>query len=64
MVRRELVWGVVREPPSPFRKHQGVVTQATVLLAEHVQDQSLAASTSRRSTWCSIEKRRWCCNPM
>jgi hypothetical protein len=36
MVRRELVWGVVREPPSPFRKHQGVVTQATMLLAEHV----------------------------
>ena len=41
MVRRELVWGVVREPPSPFRKHQGVVTQATVLLAEHVQDHRL-----------------------
>jgi Uma2 family endonuclease len=36
MVRRELVWGVVREPPSPFRKHQGVVTQTTLLLAEHV----------------------------
>ena len=41
MVRRELVWGVVREPPSPFRKHQGVVTQATVLLAEHVQSHEL-----------------------
>ena len=36
MVRRELVWGMVREPPSPFRAHQGVVTRATVLLAEHV----------------------------
>ena len=36
MLRRELVWGVVREPPSPFRKHQGVVTQATMILAEHV----------------------------
>lgn len=41
MVRRELVWGVVREPPSPFRKHQGVVTQATMLLAEHVLDHKL-----------------------
>ena len=41
MVRRELVWGVVREPPTPFRKHQGVVTRATVLLAEHVQDRRL-----------------------
>ena len=41
MVRRELVWGVVREPPSPFRKHQGVVTQATVLLSEHVLDHKL-----------------------
>ena len=41
LMRRELVWGVVREPPSPFRKHQGVVTQATVLLAEHVLDHKL-----------------------
>ena len=41
MVRRELVWGVVREPPSPFRKHQGVVTRATVLLSEHVLDHGL-----------------------
>lgn len=41
MVRRELVWGVVREPPSPFRAHQGVVTQATVLVSEHVLDHSL-----------------------
>ena len=41
MVRRELVWGVVREPPSPFRTHQGVVTQATVLLAEHVHSHTL-----------------------
>ncbi len=41
MIRRELVWGVVREPPSPFRKHQGVVTQATVLLFEHVLDRKL-----------------------
>jgi Uma2 family endonuclease len=41
MARRELVWGVVREPPSPFRKHQGVVTQATVLLSEHVLDRKL-----------------------
>lgn len=41
LIRRELVWGFIREPPSPFRKHQAVVTQATVLLAEHVQDHRL-----------------------
>lgn len=41
MVRRELVWGFVREPPSPFRKHQGVVTQTTMVLAEHVMDGGL-----------------------
>jgi Uma2 family endonuclease len=39
LARRELVWGIVREPPSPFRRHQGVVTQTTVLLANHVLDE-------------------------
>ena len=34
--RRELVWGVVREPPAPFWPHQEIVTRATVLLYEHV----------------------------
>ncbi len=34
--RRELVWGVVREPAAPLCDHQSVVTRATVLLALHV----------------------------
>lgn len=41
VMRRELVWGVLREPPSPFRAHQGVVTRTTVLLSDHVLDHSL-----------------------
>lgn len=36
--RRELVWGMVREPPSPMRNHQAVVTQVSALLALHVMD--------------------------
>jgi Uma2 family endonuclease len=37
LLRRELLFGVVREPASPFRPHQGVVTQATLLLAAHAR---------------------------
>src|SRR6185295_370163 len=33
--RRELVWGVVREPPAPFYDHQHMVTRLTVLLTSH-----------------------------
>jgi len=33
--RRELVWGVVREPPAPFYDHQHLVTRLTVLLTSH-----------------------------
>lgn len=34
---RELVWGVVREPPAPKFGHQSVVTRTTVLLDLHVR---------------------------
>jgi Uma2 family endonuclease len=33
--RRELVWGVLREPPAPFYGHQRVVTDLAVLLQRH-----------------------------
>ena len=39
--RRELIWGVVREPPSPFFGHQAVVTRIGVLLSLHVQEHTL-----------------------
>jgi Uma2 family endonuclease len=39
--RRELIWGVVREPPSPFFAHQVVVTRIGVLLSLHVQQHEL-----------------------
>ena len=39
--RRELIWGVVREPPAPFWPHQETVTRATVLLYEHVTSRGL-----------------------
>lgn len=39
--RRELEWGVVREPPAPFYAHQARVTRLTVLLDEHVRARAL-----------------------
>ena len=39
--RRELVWGVVREPPSPFVPHQRVITRITALLDAHVRERDL-----------------------
>ncbi len=39
--RRELVWGVVREPPAPKYSHQSVVTRATVMLDQHVRARQL-----------------------
>ena len=39
--RRELVWGVVREPPSPFAPHQRVTTRIAALLDEHVRTHDL-----------------------
>jgi Uma2 family endonuclease len=39
--RRELLWGVVREPPSPFAPHQRVTTRIAALLDRHVRDHDL-----------------------
>ena len=39
--RRELVWGVLREPPSPFYSHQRVVTDLAVLLHQHTRGRRL-----------------------
>ena len=39
--RRELVWGVVREPPSPFAPHQRVTTRIAALLDGHVRQHGL-----------------------
>jgi len=39
--RRELVWGVVREPPSPFARHQRVTTRMAALLDDHVRQHHL-----------------------
>jgi Uma2 family endonuclease len=39
--RRELVWGVVREPAAPYCDHQSVVTRATVILDLHVREHDL-----------------------
>jgi Uma2 family endonuclease len=39
--RRELVWGFVREPPSPFFRHQRVTTRAAALLDHHVRRHDL-----------------------
>lgn len=41
MRRRELVWGVVREPPSPVFNHQAIITQMTHLLKQHVDEHGL-----------------------
>lgn len=41
MRQRELVWGVVREPPAPRFGHQSVVTQVAVLLRVHVRSRGL-----------------------
>lgn len=39
--RRELVWGMVREPPSPFAPHQRVTTRTAALLDQHVREHDL-----------------------
>jgi len=39
--RRELVWGVVREPPAPFYGHQALVTRLAALLEPHVRAKQL-----------------------
>jgi Uma2 family endonuclease len=37
----ELIYGVVREPPAPFLRHQGVVTRLASALNEHVRRDGL-----------------------
>lgn len=39
--RRELVWGMVREPPSAFAPHQRVTTRLAALLDQHVRERDL-----------------------
>lgn len=41
MRRRELEWGMVREPPAPFYDHQALVTRVAVLLDTHVRTRGL-----------------------
>jgi Uma2 family endonuclease len=41
MRRRELVWGMVREPPAPRFGHQTIVGRAFALLDRHVREQRL-----------------------
>jgi len=38
---RELVWGVVREPPSPFVPHQQITMRISSLLYTHVAEHDL-----------------------
>ncbi len=38
---QELVWGTLREPPSPLYGHQSVVVNALHLLGQHVRQYSL-----------------------
>ena len=44
MRRRELVWGVVREPPAPRFSHQTVVGRAFSLLDQHVRERRLGVA--------------------
>ena len=41
--KRELVWGVVREPPAPRFGHQTLVLQIGMLLRLHVREHDLGA---------------------
>ena len=39
--RREVVWGILREPPAPFYGHQRVVTDLAFLLQQHTRERDL-----------------------
>jgi Uma2 family endonuclease len=41
--RRELVWGVVREPPAPLYNHQALLLTVATRLARHVRRYRLGA---------------------
>jgi Uma2 family endonuclease len=44
MRRRELVWGVVREPPAPRFGHQTVVGRTFSLIDQHVRERRLGVA--------------------
>src|SRR3989442_12115104 len=39
--RRELAYGVLREPPAPFFSHQAIVLRVARILCEHVESLGL-----------------------
>jgi len=39
--RRELAYGVLREPPAPFFSHQELVFRVALLIKEHVEPRGL-----------------------
>ena len=41
LTRKELVWGIVREPPAPTCSHQAVVVRTLIVLAVHVARHAL-----------------------
>ena len=41
MRRRELVWGVMHEPPSPYVPHQRLIVRISALLDTHVRERDL-----------------------
>lgn len=41
LTRKELVWGIVREPPAPYCSHQTVVGATFMLLALHARQHAL-----------------------
>src|SRR5687768_1130151 len=47
---QELVFGILREPPTPTYGHQQAVGQLFLVLRNHVHDRRSASSVSRRST--------------
>lgn len=41
LARRELLWGVVREPPAPLYGHQSIIGRVYLLLQSHVAEPDL-----------------------
>ena len=39
--RRELAYGIVREPPAPYFSHQAIVLRAARILCDHVEPRAL-----------------------
>ena len=55
MRRRELVWGVMHEPPSPYVPHQRLIVRISALLDTHVRERDLPRS-ARRAGWPSCAR--------